>query len=128
IASFRDDFLCKRNRLFVVLSQQRPTEAKHLRSLSSALVAYPYFPGNDLRIIPQLSSRSSRAIVLQPMSRNIPTANPQPISTGQAVLSDFGKSRTQNIPLGQQFFQCLCAAALGLASYFFVSHFFLQSV
>lgn len=54
--------------------------------------------------------------------------SPEPISHGGRLLPQPTRLKPRTPSLFHQICQCLAVAALGLASYFFISHFFLQSV
>src|SRR6266704_3471797 len=61
------------------------------------------------------------------MSPEAPMAD-QPIPRGASLLSPLTKPCRHTLSLLQQTCQCLCVAALALASYFLISHFVIQSV
>src|SRR5438105_15640791 len=60
------------------------------------------------------------------MSLELPMADDQSIPRGASLLPPLVKPCTPS--LLQQTYQCLCVAALALASYFLISHFVIQSV
>ncbi len=62
------------------------------------------------------------------MSAQIPVGEPEAITGAQPLLPPGCKPGTHTPSFLRQLYQALSVAALAMASYFFISHFFLQSV